>query len=77
MSLLDIGPEKLLVILTVAFIFLGPKELPAAARKIGAGMRYLRSLQDSFHAELGSALEIPSIEEDETQFGGKGPSSFL
>lgn len=77
MSLLDIGPEKLLVILTVAFIFLGPKELPAAARKIGAGIRYMRSLQDSLHAELGSALEMPSLDEDESQLDRKGPSSFL
>lgn len=80
MSFLDIGPEKLLLILVVVFIFLGPKELPTAARAIGAGMRHLRSLQDSLRAEVGSVLEMPSVnhasEADETELGA-GPSSFL
>src|ERR1700730_15055041 len=59
----EIGPEKILVILAVVFIFLGPKELPAAARKISAGMRKLRSLQDDLRAELGSVLELPTVNE--------------
>jgi Sec-independent protein translocase protein TatA len=58
--MLDIGPEKLLVILAVVFIFLGPKELPAAARKISAGIRHLRSFQDSLQAEVSAMLDVPT-----------------
>jgi sec-independent protein translocase protein TatB len=60
----DIGPEKVLVILVVVFIFLGPKELPAAARKIGELFRQLRSLQDTLRTEVNSAL---STESDDTE----------
>ena len=59
----ELGPEKIMVILAVVFIFLGPKELPAAARKISAGIRKLRSLQDDLRAELGTVLELPTVEE--------------
>jgi Sec-independent protein translocase protein TatA len=58
----ELGPEKIMVILAVVFIF-GPKELPAAARKISAGMRKLRSLQDDLRAGLGTVLELPTVEE--------------
>jgi Sec-independent protein translocase protein TatA len=54
----DLGPEKLLLVLAAVFIFLGPKELPAAARKVGEVLRYLRSLEDTIRTEVGSALDV-------------------
>ena len=54
----DVGPEKILVILAAVCLFVGPKEIPAAARKIGAVMRQLRSWQDTLRAEVSSALAI-------------------
>ncbi len=56
----ELGPDKILIILAAAFIFLGPKELPAAARKIGAAMRQLRALQDTLSTEVGAALDVPT-----------------
>jgi Sec-independent protein translocase protein TatA len=55
----EVGPEKLFLVLAVAFIVLGPKELPAIARKLGEGMRYLRSVQDTVRMEVNAVLEAP------------------
>jgi hypothetical protein len=55
----DLGPEKLFIVVAAIFIFLGPKELPAAARKVGEMMRYLRSLQDTIQTQVGGVLETP------------------
>ena len=54
----DLGPEKIMMILAAVCIFLGPKELPVAARKIGAATRQLRSWQDALRAEVSSVLAI-------------------
>ncbi|MGO9874748.1 MAG: twin-arginine translocase TatA/TatE family subunit [Acidimicrobiia bacterium] len=54
----DLGPEKIMMILAAVCIFLGPKELPMAARKIGAATRQLRSFQDTLRAEVSSALSL-------------------
>ena len=54
----DLGPEKIMTILVAVCIFLGPKEIPAAARRIGAVTRQLRSWQDTLRAEVSSALSI-------------------
>ncbi|MGO9876839.1 MAG: twin-arginine translocase TatA/TatE family subunit [Acidimicrobiia bacterium] len=54
----DLGPEKILMILAVACMFLGPTELPKAARKIGAVRGQLRSWQDALRAEVSSALAL-------------------
>jgi Sec-independent protein translocase protein TatA len=54
----DLGPEKIMMILAAVCIFLGPKELPMAARKIGAATRQLRSWQDTLRTEVSSVLAI-------------------
>jgi Sec-independent protein translocase protein TatA len=54
----DLGPEKIMMILAAVCIFLGPKELPVAARKIGAATRQLRSWQDTLRTEVSSVLAI-------------------
>jgi len=54
----DLGPEKIMMILVAVCIFLGPKELPMAARKIGAATRQLRSWQDALRTEVNSVLAI-------------------
>ncbi len=83
----DIGPEKLLLILAVAFIVLGPKELPTAARSVGSALRRLRALQEDFRAELhtfttlhtsGDTRSPSNTDGDEADDGDlrRGPSSF-
>ena len=51
------GPEKILLILLIALIVLGPRELPDAARKLGNVMRELRRLSSGFEHELRSAFD--------------------
>ncbi|HEY7281944.1 MAG TPA: twin-arginine translocase TatA/TatE family subunit [Actinomycetota bacterium] len=48
----DVGPEKLLIILAVALLVVGPKRIPEIARSLGASMRSLRDgLSGSDHDE--------------------------
>jgi len=54
----DLGPDKILMVLAVACICLGPKELPAAARRIGQIVRQVRSWQDQLRAELESVVHL-------------------
>jgi len=46
-----------MVLLAIAVIMLGPKELPTIARTLGTALRQVRSLQDTLRAELESALK--------------------
>ena len=57
MGVFNIGPEKILLVLLIALIVLGPEELPGAARKIGNVMRELRRMSVGFESELRSALD--------------------
>jgi sec-independent protein translocase protein TatA len=41
----DIGPEKLLIILAVALLVVGPKKIPEISRSLG---KALRGFRDSF-----------------------------
>jgi Sec-independent protein translocase protein TatA len=50
------SPWHLLVILGVALLVLGPRELPGAARRIGGLMRDLRRFQDQLRQELEQVL---------------------
>ena len=43
--MLSLNPEKLLVVLIVALILLGPDKLPRLARQLGAGWRQLKEFQ--------------------------------
>jgi Tat protein translocase TatB subunit len=53
----NVGPEKILLILLIALIVLGPRELPEAARKIGNILREVRRMSAGFEHELRSALD--------------------
>jgi len=53
----DIGPEKLLLILAVALVFLGPKKIPEIARSLGKGLREFRKAQSDVRDELMGSLD--------------------
>jgi len=59
----DLGPEKLLFVLAIAFVVLGPEQLPDIARKLGAGMRYWHSFQDELRSHAHSVLDVPAAVE--------------
>lgn len=54
--MLDLSPEKLLVLLTVGMVVLGPNRLPGAARSLAQGLvtarRLAAGLTDPLHASL-------------------------
>ena len=58
--MLDLGPEKLLVLGLIALIVLGPHRLPDAARSLGRIIGQLRAMSHSFQTEVRDALGEPA-----------------
>lgn len=62
--MLDLSPTKLLIILVVAVLLLGPKRLPQVARQLGAGWRWLRQLHHQIDQEVRQSIpDLPSSQE--------------
>lgn len=60
----SLDPAKVLVILVVALIVLGPERLPRAARQLGAAWRELTRLRDQVTDEVRAAIpdiDVPRI----------------
>jgi sec-independent protein translocase protein TatB len=55
----NIGPEKLILLLVIALIVLGPSKLPDAARTLGKAVGEFRRISGSFQAEVREALNDP------------------
>jgi TatA/E family protein of Tat protein translocase len=47
-----IGTSEVLIILLIALLILGPKEIPRVARTIGRGMRELDRAKDEFRKSI-------------------------
>lgn len=58
-----IGTSEILIILLIALLVLGPKELPKIARTIGRGMRQLQRAKD----ELRETLDKDFYDEEDTK----------
>jgi sec-independent protein translocase protein TatB len=56
---LNIDPAKILVVLLVALVVLGPDKLPKAARQAGRLTSDFRRFRDSLHAEVREAFGDP------------------
>jgi Sec-independent protein translocase protein TatA len=59
-----LDPAKILVVLVIALIVLGPERLPSAARQLGGAWRELNRLREKFEEEVRSAvpdLDLPRI----------------
>ena len=70
----DIGPDKLLIILAVALLVVGPKRIPEMARSLGRSMRALRDgisgSEEDEPAETGSKpAETPEASEASARSG--------
>jgi Sec-independent protein translocase protein TatA len=62
--MLSLNPEKLLVVLIVALILLGPDKLPRLARQLGAGWRQLREFQMRVEREVRETMpDLPPTHE--------------
>lgn len=64
----NIGFSELILILLVAFLVVGPKDLPKVARTIGKWVRYLQELFQEFKAETGLDETIEELKTTEVDF---------
>ena len=60
MNLFGIGPGELLLILVLAFIIFGPRQLPEIGRTLGKTMRELRKVSDDLTGQFRDELEAVS-----------------
>lgn len=66
----NIGFSELILILLVAFVIVGPKDLPKVARALGRWVRQLQRMFQDFKDEVGldeTMQELKSTEEDLNQ----------
>lgn len=57
-----IGTTEVLIVLVIALLLLGPKEIPKIARTIGRGMRELERAKD----ELKQTIEFEADKDDDS-----------
>ena len=62
--MLSLNPEKLLIVLILALVLLGPDKLPKLARQMGAGWAKLRAFQQRIESEVRETMpELPTSQE--------------
>src|SRR5438105_15896267 len=54
-----IGPEKIILVLVIGLIVLGPERLPQVARQVGRGYREFRRVTSGLDAEVRQVLHEP------------------
>ncbi|MFI5035264.1 MAG: twin-arginine translocase TatA/TatE family subunit [Acidimicrobiales bacterium] len=60
----SLSPIKILIIVAVVLILLGPDKLPEVAERLGRGWRSLRRLQERVESEVRDVLpDLPSSSE--------------
>lgn len=57
--MLDLSPDKLLMLAVVALVVLGPNRLPGAARTLGRLIGQMRAMTSSLQSEVRDALHDP------------------
>lgn len=66
-----IGTSEILIILLIALLILGPKEIPKVARSIGRGMRELQRAKD----DLSKTIEFEMDDEENESHSKKREES--
>jgi Tat protein translocase TatB subunit len=54
----DVGMNEMIVILVIALIVIGPKQLPEIARMLGKGMAVLRKARNELTDELRESIDL-------------------
>ena len=67
-----IGTSEILIILLIALLVLGPKEIPKIARTLGRGLREIERAKD----ELKESIEFEVEESDKKETEKKPQSEF-
>ena len=73
--MLDLSPEKILLLGIIALVVLGPNRLPQAARSLGHFVGQMRRMTNSFHSEVRDVLSEP-IEAFNSVVGDLNPTRF-
>lgn len=66
----NIGAAELILLLLIAFVVVGPKDLPKVARALGRFVRYIREMVEEVKRETGFdevADELKGVERDVKQ----------
>ncbi len=66
----NIGAAELILLLLIAFVVVGPKDLPKIARALGRFVRYIRQMIEEVKKETGFdevADELKGVERDVRQ----------
>lgn len=66
LALLGIGASEMVLVLVIALILFGPKELPKIARTVGKFMAHIRSVSDEFQSQvmhIGDEVIRPKADE--------------
>ena len=61
----NLGSAELILILLVAFIIVGPKDLPKVGRTLGRWVRQLRDMYNEFKEETGLSETIEDLKDTE------------
>ena len=67
----DVGPSELLLIVIVAVIVIGPKELPAALRAVGRWIGQMRRVSVHFRTGLDAMIREAEMEELEKKWAAQ------
>jgi twin arginine-targeting protein translocase TatB len=66
-KMLGIGISEILVILAIALIVLGPKEIPKVARTIGRIMREVQRTTDELRRTIDAEIEEENMKPEENK----------
>src|SRR5579862_5905580 len=62
--MLSLSPVKILIVLVVGLVLLGPDKLPQVARQLGAAWRAFRQFHERMEAEIRQTIpDLPSTGE--------------
>ena len=64
-----IGTSELIIILIIALLILGPKEIPKVARTLGRGMRELQRAKDDIKKNI--EFEVDNIDTQDNSDSNK------
>ena len=70
--MLDLSPEKIMALLAIGLVVLGPNRLPAAARTLAHGLGRARRLAETLTQPVHASLAEPLQAVDEVLAGLRG-----
>ena len=64
----DIGAMELLIVVVVAILVIGPKDMPMALRSVGRWIGKLRRMSNHFRAGIDNMIREAELEDAETEW---------